>query len=72
MIKPFVDYGGLLVHLREIVAIEICVAVEKRVGQMNVRDAASGHLVHLAAIVFHPLEMTKREFVIERDDGDIA
>ncbi len=58
--------------MREVVAIEIYITTKRGIRQVNVCDPPSSHLLHFAPIVFHPLEMTKREFVIERHDRSIV
>ena len=66
---PFIFVSGTL---GEEIAIEARVATEKSVRHMDVRHAAVGYPVHVAAVVFHPRQVAQIAFVWHRHHGDFA
>src|SRR5262249_11284545 len=56
-IESLVDDRGLLVDLREEIPGEVREAAKRRVGQVDIRDAASRHLINHPTVVFDPCEI---------------
>ena len=71
-VEPLVDDDGLLVGLREEVALEVRVARAGRVGHVDVGHAALGPLVDLAQVALDPVAVAQRRLVRDRLDDDGA
>src|SRR5580765_2299902 len=71
-IESFIDNRPILTHLCEIVAIETGISTLPGVGDMNISNAATGRLIHAAAVVFDPREMPKVFFTVNGNNRNVA
>src|SRR5687767_2191100 len=71
-IESLVNYCPLFMKLRKVVTVEIGVPAPGSVGQPDVGQLATAHLIDLAAIPFDPGECAQPPFVSHWHDGDFA
>ena len=61
-IETLVDDDGLLVRLREEIALEVSVAQARRIGHVHIRHLAIGGRIDLAHIAFDPIAVAQGIF----------
>src|SRR5262249_35780953 len=71
-VEALIDDDRLLVNLGEEVAVEVRVAADGRVRQIDIRGLALGQFGDLLPVRLDPTAIAQRQLVGDRHNGDLA